>query len=472
MGLFSYFRPHHARRRRGIVLVVLAVFLAWRVVTESLAAYLAGTMPRVALWLDPGQPAALVALADQAFDLPAAAEADAGVVAAAGNIVEDGEDLSQAFSAFESVGRDQSAARPLPPRNATLVRARARSAVMNAPLCVPALRVLGQLAEADGDDAVAGRFMRAAARLSLHDNIADYWLMKKSVAAGDDASAVYYADVLMRTTPQLARFVVPALARIAESGRSGRLVDKLLTGNPPWRAEFFSLLPVSVTDERVPLDLLLRLRKSAAPPTAAEVENTIDFLVARRHYELAYYIFLQFLPPRELRSAGFLFNSSFEDAPSGAPFDWRIVSGAGVTVDIVPRADGHGRHTLMVDFQYGRVDYRSVSELVMLGPGSYEFKARFKGQLAGPRGLKWRIACAAGPRIGETPMIIGMMPDWRTVTFTFTVPPKDCRAQYVRLDLDARTASEQLVSGSMLFDRLEIARAATGNASRKAVPDP
>jgi hypothetical protein len=44
------------------------------------------------------------------------------------------------------------------------------------------------------------------------------------------------------------------------------------------------------------------------------------------------------------------------------------------------------------------------------------------------------------------------------VTFTFTVPEKGCDAQYVRLDLDARMASEEMVSGSIFFDDLQISR--------------
>src|SRR5262249_52464127 len=134
--------------------------------------------------------------------------------------------------------------------------------------------------------------------------------------------------------------------------------------------------------------------------------------------------------------------------------------GSGVTAEIVPKPDSNGKHALLVDFAYGRVEYYSVRQLVMLAPGTYEFKGQYKGQLLGPRGLKWRIVCASGPIIEESPMIIGMMPSWRTVAFTFTVPATDCRAQYVRLDLDARMASERLVSGSMLFDELQISRVA------------
>jgi len=58
-------------------------------------------------------------------------------------------------------------------------------------------------------------------------------------------------------------------------------------------------------------------------------------------------------------------------------------------------------------------------------------------------------------------MLSGPASTWKGFNFKFTVPMANCRAQYVRLDLDARMASEQLVSGSMLFDALRISRVAS-----------
>ena len=57
-------------------------------------------------------------------------------------------------------------------------------------------------------------------------------------------------------------------------------------------------------------------------------------------------------------------------------------------------------------------------------------------------------------------MITGFK-EWQTVAFTFTVPDKDCPAQNVQLDLDARMASEHFISGSILFDDLQISRASS-----------
>ena len=333
---------------------------------------------------------------------------------------------------------------------------------MNEPLNARALRILGQVADAANDDEDAFKFMRAAARQSLDEKGAEYWLMRKNAESGDYNASLYYADVLLRTQPQLAGYVVPVLARLAEDKRSSNLLKTVLDSNPPWREEFLEDLPSFVTDVHTPLNLLLALKKTSTPPTPTIIDSYLKLLIEHKFYDLAYYTWLQFLPPEQLRAAGLLYNGNFEVAPSGLPFDWQIKSGSGVTIDVVPRPDQTGQNALMVDFEYGRVDYQSVTQLLMLGPGAYRFDGKYQGQLAGPRGLKWRIVCAdeSATPLGESSMISGVASSWKNIGFSFTVPDAGCRAQYIRLDLDARTASEQLISGSVLFDELHISRVA------------
>jgi len=258
-------------------------------------------------------------------------------------------------------------------------------------------------------------------------------------------------------------YVVPILARIAEDKGSADLIKTALAGDPPWRDLFFQALPASITDARTPLDLLLALRTSATPPPPEDVNRYLNFLVQHKMYELAYYTWLQFLPAEEMRNAGLLYNGGFEIAPTGSPFDWILPQGSGVTVDIEARPDGDSGQALLLNFQYGRVDYGSVAQLIMLAPGRYRFTGRVKGELVGPRGLKWRIACAEtrGTRLAEGPMINGRVPSWSDTAFDFTVPAQNCRAQYLSLDLDARMASESFVNGSVWFDDLKISRLAS-----------
>lgn len=445
---------------RIIVLSLSAVVLIWLVASRSFTAYLADTAPQVALWFDPQQPQALVNLADQSIGAmvkPVAAtlpvdEAQDQESVGPGNVTTDRKhlELNRAFATFD------------PNRNVDLatIRVWAEFALLRDPLNASALRLLGQVAIVTGDKADAAKFMNAAARVSLHESSAVYWLMLKSTEADDYKTAISYADALLRTNRGLAPYVVPLLGRFAEQKTSNSLVKAVLDGNPPWRDLFFTYLPSNMSDARTPLDLLLSLRTSAVPPTNKEIGDYLTFLIARKFYDLAYYTWLQFLPADELRTAGLLYNGNFEIKPSGLPFDWVITPGVGVTVDIVPVANNNDGHALLIEFLYGRVDYHSVRELVLLPPGTYQFDGQYQGKLVGPRGLKWRLICAddASMPIGESPMISGATSTWKEIKFMFTVPATNCRAQYVRLDLDARMASEQLVSGSVLINQLHISR--------------
>jgi hypothetical protein len=75
------------------------------------------------------------------------------------------------------------------------------------------------------------------------------------------------------------------------------------------------------------------------------------------------------------------------------------------------------------------------------------------------------ITCAGGETtpIGKSPMVTGVTPAWKEFEFLFTVPEAGCRAQQLLLQLAARSASEQLVSGSLWYDELSISRTAEGN---------
>jgi hypothetical protein len=100
------------------------------------------------------------------------------------------------------------------------------------PLSAHALRILGQLADANGDDTRASQYMRAAARRSMRESVAVYWLMRKSYENGDYAAAIYGADVLLRTRSETMPYVMPTLVQMAQSKDANGELKKLLAGNP------------------------------------------------------------------------------------------------------------------------------------------------------------------------------------------------------------------------------------------------
>ena len=446
-------------RHRTIILSGLLLFLLWAIVTRGLAAYLAETAPEAALWLRSTEPTALTRLADLRLNPEPKSEADESP----------GQSIPKPTNTTSAKSEDANAPDQQSPgwsffgssspakEDLDQVKAWAELAVRNDPLNARALRVLGQLALRDSDVTRANALMLAAARRSMHESFAVYWTMLKHYREGDYPATLRCADILLRTRHQLQPYVMPILAKLAETPASSDALTKLLVKNPPWRPQFFANLPANVADARTPLAIFLSLKDSPTPPTSSDLRSYLELLVQRDLHELAYYAWLQFLSPEQMSDLGRLFNGNFAMAPSGLPFDWTFKTGNGVTLQIAERPDQLGDNGLLMEFGPGRVDTFNVRQMIMLPAGNYLFQGKHKVDLMSQRGIKWQISCAGtGATIGESPAISGTGSSWKDVEFSFTVPESNCLSQYVSLGLDARSASEQFISGSLWCDGLQI----------------
>jgi hypothetical protein len=477
-------KPEGSRSLRLVLLSILGACLVWIILTRSLAASLAESSPETALFLQPQEPRALLTLARAELNaLLKETEAGPDTSAPPVEITPDNgppdrlatlSRLAEAalLNATPEADRDPEFQRSMDSQpsgaeassrgdvadKTTSIRELAETAIAADPFNAEALGILGQLAERSGDTGRTAPLMEAAARLSIRESYAVYWLMQRAQRETDNPAVLRYADTLLRTRGRAVPLVVPILAQMAETKDRTSDVTALLRDNPPWRPAFFANLSNSITNARTPLFLLLGLQGTAHPPTALEISGYINFLISRNFHELAYYTWLQFLPAEELARISPLYNRSFESTPSGLPFDWVLTQGNGVTTEIRRRTDNLDEHALVLEFGQGRSEFPGVTQLTLLGPGNYTLKGKHKGTLVGRRGLVWRVNCAAAQRLAESDLLRGNIPQWREFTLSFTVPQTGCRAQQVRLDFDARSASERLISGSMWFDDLELRR--------------
>jgi hypothetical protein len=462
-------------RLRPLILVLLAVFLVWEVVTRSLAASLADTSPKMALYLRSTDATALLNLAEHALNRDSTAGEAKPYLASPRNDGPGTLDLEGSPISKErdvAGGSITASVQGVSPRSAgadsqtnARIRSLAELTLRSDPLNASAFGVLGQLSQRTSEAKRTEALMQAAVRRSLFESTATFWMMYNSYKKGDYRASIRYANTLLRTQPAAGPpYVMPVLAKLADNKNAAVELAQLLATNPPWRYYFLRDLPQFISDARTPLQIFLSLKDTRSPPSMGELGTYLDFLIYHELYELAYYTWLQFLEPEQLSSLSNLFNGSFETAPSGAPFDWVFAGGSGVRIRIaeLPR---YGEHALLMVFGPGRVKFPHVAQLIMLVPGTYELKGRFRADILSQQGLQWRVICGGKDRtqIGESSTVDGTDSGWKEFAFSFTVPKTDCPVQVVKLFFGARSASEEFVSGSIWYDDLQIVR---GSASK------
>jgi hypothetical protein len=464
--------PHEtAPARRPLFrlgLIVLGVFLAWQVIVHSWAHYLAEPAPSVALMLNSRQPDALRVAAERKLEEI--------LTAARSSYAEADRDRLPAFSDRRIVGvPDESTLSDLPPgfvlsaKDAAEVEDLLRRSIAAAPLNARAFSLLGRVADLKQDEAQARTYYRQAARLSRHEVSAAIWLLNHAIKDNSVDEVLSYADLLQRVRPSIVAPIAPILARVAESEDGRQKLITLLAGDPPppWRSAFLRSLPQHVIDPRTPMDVVFKLKGAGVLVDADDLRPYLDLLLRNGLADLAYQTWLQFLSDQQLSTLGRLNNAGFERPPSGLPFDWVIRAGTNANAEILPHPEHPERKVLIVDFRGGRAQFQAgVRQWVVLPPGAYRLAGAVEGDLRGRRGLKWRILCQEAGRtlqLAESEMLIGKFAEGRSFSFDFTVPNSDCAAQIVQLDLDARSSSEQLVLGELIFDDLRLDRLAASD---------
>ena len=451
----------HARRPGPIGLgltLLVGGGLLWLVVTHSYAAYLADRDPEASLRLRVTALAQLNLVEQRLAALRARREGDAVPSAPALNksgTLRRGEErdrisvlaelAAQRFSNLEAPP-DAAAIGPRSADKEELYQM-VQDALRREPLNARGLRLLAELSEGHAPRAEIAKLMQMAVRRNLHEPVAVLWLLNDALVRRDHAETLKYADILLRTEPRLNAPAIQALAKACEDGEGLERVLQALRARPPWRRAFLSTISQYVTDARIPLQILVGLKDSAEPPTPQELAPFFEMLMRNKLHELAYYAWIQFLPPEQLARALVPFNGDFETPPSGLPFDWVIPISPNAIAGIVPLAEAGGGKALRIEFGLGRIEFAGVSQLVLLAPGDYTFSAQFSASINGRRGLVWAISCIDGQELGRSAMMLGNVPKPSRVAFEFAVPETGCRAQQLRLFHDSRSASEQFVSG-------------------------
>lgn len=284
------------------------------------------------------------------------------------------------------------------------------------------------------------------------------WMIGYSAEQSDEATVVDLVDVLFRRWPEMISVYADRLPSIFSGADQRRLLVRRLEPGPPWRGALMSRLSKSPDGALFAADLLWDLAQGQGGRNDGEINQVLGALLAAGRYDEAYETFLVTLDGTRQKLTGNVYNSSFLDTPSGAPFDWMVKRQPGLALSIANSGDGMPAPGLAIEFQQAPVKDPGVRQYVYLPSGRYRLwvKASAQGAVL-PKGLYWSVACLKfGTVLGTLPVEQGSYPI-TTISTELVVPAEHCGLQVLRLGTRSVAGSwNDRYSGRVQFEDVRI----------------
>lgn len=267
-------------------------------------------------------------------------------------------------------------------------------------------------------------------------------------------------NMLLRSRPEYATQLYPALLQLVEAPQTRAYFQPLLADPPEWWDGFFAYATATALHTESVAFLYQNRNRQGVLPVADEQQVYLKRLFKEKRWLEAYLVWLGGLSERQQQALGFLYNGGFDLPITNLGFDWRIASPRGVTVETIETYDTHGGMALHVSFNGERVYFQHVYQYLYLEPGHYQLSGRGRlDSLHTERGLRWKLRCVNvdASVLAQSEPFVGS-DDWRNFKVEFTVPNQDCPAQWLRLELEGRAELDYEARGDAWFDDLSISR--------------
>ncbi|MGQ3039900.1 MAG: tetratricopeptide repeat protein [Brevundimonas sp.] len=313
------------------------------------------------------------------------------------------------------------------PENAAEV---ARASLERMPFNVRALRVLGLAEAREGRLSLADEILTLSGNWSLRDDPSHAWLIEYRLRRGDYGSSFAHADTLARRRmdmhPRLFNLFNAAALRDA---RSVPALVALLGRNPPWREAYINQLYRSEDGHRIAATLAIALKDTPAPFTTAELGVLYRQLMSRGWLPVMSQVRSTTNQPTR---DSLLVNGGFDTQETPAPYAWRLHTGAGIIVELLP---DDLREDTSLRAQYGSLALDPLAEqFLQLRPGQYRFRGEQRRESGKEgTGMNWAISCFESNQLLARTDLPATSGGWSRLDATFTVPASGCQAQWIRL---------------------------------------
>ena len=321
----------------------------------------------------------------------------------------------------------------------------AHAAIRTTPLTPLAFSTLAFVRKAQGRDREVATLMATAARLSWANEAAQLWMIGRAFDEDRFDEAVIRSDALLRQR-RIREAMFSFLRGLSTEPAALDAIAERLAAEPRWRQDFLTqLAELSPETYAGHEQLLLRLKRSAAPPTRDEVNAYVWRLVRDQRYTDARAAWTR-LNDRGANS-GSVGDGSFErlgtsERPS--PFEWTVTPVPGLSLRAPPRSASGGTEGLHIAAE-GRPSGRALEQVVILAPGTYHLATEAReAKERSLQSLRWEMTCLGGSGRVEIQSGASPKPDrsWQRIDQVVRIPPLACPAQRLELRIDHDAASD------------------------------
>jgi len=355
----------------------------------------------------------------------------------------------------------------LSPSELADVEQRATDDLRSSPLDARSLITLARINDVRNRTEEADRLRLAAGAIRPHDPQIQGEAIPALVKRGDLATVTRRVDGLIRAYPNKGGSLFDLLAALtAVTGGPEAIASQLAAEDAPWRGEFFAYLINAKKTETVSL-LFDALSVTNRPVRPEELARLIDLQIKQGAISDAYRNWLVSLSDQERTLVRAIYDGDFEAPVRSLSFDWTVTPSPGLSYQRVLRDSGYSDRNLKMTFEGYSGSFMNLSQLLLLSPGSYQFRGEVSfgetglvgfGDSGLPLDFSFRTYCRDGDElrlIGET----GPLPrarQWLTFEKMFRVPAARCQTQLLRLEAFEQPTSNQELTGEILLDKLSI----------------
>lgn len=272
----------------------------------------------------------------------------------------------------------------------------ARVALRQDATTVRAVTVLGLVAQLNGDLEKARGAFAYAQKLSRRDLQTHLWAIEDSVARDDIPGALTHYDMALRTSRTAPDLLFPILSAAIGDRQIQAALIKTLAAKPLWHQNFISYLAGFGSDPRAAASLLGKLPAAGVPVYEEAQSGIVKNLLSRGFLNEAWDYYA---------STRKGVNRSFSRDPDftarlryATPFDWTSPDEAGLSVAILPQAEGGVVEFATTAGLGGTV----VQQSQVLPAGTYRLIGRSEGIAGSGRDRPyWTLRCSDGRDLGR-----------------------------------------------------------------------